>query len=656
MLVLTLLVSASAASAYVGPGAGFGLATSFLALLNAILLSAASLLLWPLSALRRRRLRSGLPGRRLARRVVILGLDGLSPDVVDRLIAEGVMPRFAGLAASGTLARLATTTPGVSPVAWTSFQTGVNPGRHAIFDFLTPDRGLYCPSLSSVETVTTSRSKTVVRSLRRSRPFWAELARFGLRSAVIRVPITYPPEKLDGFLLSGMCVPDLRGTQGTYTFFCDEDGEVPGGSHRRLGSLGRGRWRGLVDGPPDSAGGCARAEVILESRRCAWSLSVGGGRTRLVPGRPSAWFPLVFRQGRRRARGIARACLTKADDSPRLYVSAVHPDPWSPPFPISHPPLYSRYLAGVAGPFATIGLAEDTWALVNGVIDRAQFEEMAWSVFRERRAMMLDALRRVGDGLVACVFDTPDRMQHVSWRLGAGEGSPVRETYRRIDALLGDVLDRLRRGDMLLVMSDHGFTSFEWCIDLNRFLLERGFLHLLPGVEPPAADLSGVDWARTRAYSMGLAGIHLNLEGREASGIVKASDAAGVMDDIARGLLSLDGPCGGPAVASVRRAGDVYNGPYTDGAPDLLIGTATGIRASWKGVTGGIGASVFEKNDLDWSGDHSCESGFVPGVIASNFRLSPGASITDIAPTVLSALGAGVPAYMEGRSLLEDGA
>ncbi|NLI02759.1 MAG: nucleotide pyrophosphatase, partial [Candidatus Fermentibacter daniensis] len=139
-IFLPLLLLFGAAQAYVGPGAGFGLATSFLAVLNAVLIFLLSLLLWPFITLRRSILRSRLPHRPAAGRVVVLGLDGFSPEVARRLMAEGRLPNISRLAESGTLTELGTTCPGVSPVAWTSFQTGVNPGRHGIFDFLAPDR------------------------------------------------------------------------------------------------------------------------------------------------------------------------------------------------------------------------------------------------------------------------------------------------------------------------------------------------------------------------------------------------------------------------------------------------------------------------------------------------------------------------------------
>lgn len=651
-ILLPLLLLAGAAQAYVGPGAGFGLATSFLAVLNAVLLSLLSLLLWPFITLRRSILRSRLPHRPAAGRVVVLGLDGFSPAVARRLMAEGRMPNLSRLAESGTLTELGTTCPGISPVAWTSFQTGVNPGRHGIFDFLAPDRRRYVPTLSSVETARMSRGKTVARSLRRSRPFWHELSAYGLRSVVLRVPITYPPEPLDGYLLSGMCVPDLRGSQGTYTLLGAESSDPPGGMHRPFESGSNTMWTGFLEGPPQAGRG---VRITLRRNGSKWSVRISGGRSiRLEPGVVTGWTGITFkgRGLRGGARGIARMCLTRTDP-PTLYISAVHPDPWSPPFPISSPPLYSRYLTGAAGEYATLGLAEDTWALMNGALDESQFLDSTWSIFEERRRMLQDGLRRIRKGLMVCVFDTSDRIQHVTWTQGTGEGSPSGDMYDRMDSLVGETAARLSEKDLLIVMSDHGFTSFDECIDLNRFLYENGLLVLKQGFSPPQADLSNVDWERSSAYSMGLAGVLLNLRGREGHGSVEPKDAEAVLSSIEQKLLALSSPGGAKPVKAVYRASRTYNGPYTGRAPDLIVGTETGFRASWHCVTGGIGDSILHPNPYRWTGDHCHDHTLVPGILLSNRKLGSPACITDIAPTVLRALGLSVPAHMEGRVLLE---
>ena len=186
------------------------------------------------------------------KKLIFLGLDGLDPALAERDMSEGKLPNLSKLKEQGGFSRLRTTFPALSPVAWSTFATGVNPARHNIFDFLTPDLHTYHPKLSSVDTRPPRRNlrigkyviplgKADVRLLRKSKPFWEMLGKRGIFNSVIRVPITYPPEKLRGVLLSAMCVPDLRGTQGMFAHYTTKpmkEGERTGGEvhhHRGVG-------------------------------------------------------------------------------------------------------------------------------------------------------------------------------------------------------------------------------------------------------------------------------------------------------------------------------------------------------------------------------------------------------------------------------------
>jgi predicted AlkP superfamily phosphohydrolase/phosphomutase len=665
LLPAALLLLAASAAAYIGPGAGFGIVTSFFVFLNALLVSLASLLFWPVILLVRMAKRLRRAHRPLARRVVVLGLDGLSPKVASEMMERGVMPNLQALRDRGTFRGLATTCPGISPVAWSSFQTGVNPGRHGIFDFLKPDRKRYLAVLSSVDTRRTtarkgiwpfrrSREVTSTRLLRRSQPFWNHLGRCGTRSTVLRVPITYPPERLDGHLLSGMCVPDLRGTQGSYTLL--RPGEDPraatGGVEVPLSPDGDGAWTGAVPGP-DGDDGPLEAPLRLRSVSGGYRLTVSEETETLTPGMLGPWMRVEYRVGGSRVRGITRARVTETPEGPQVYLTALHVDPSSPAVPISHPVTYSRYLAGMQGPYATLGLAEDTWALSNGATTEEGFLEQAWSIFEERRRMFADALRRTRRGLVVCVFDTSDRIQHMFWGHGRGPGSPIEEMYRRMDELIGETAGEMGRKDLLIVMSDHGFTSFHTCVDFNRWLVEQGYMVLKDGVETVETGFHGVDWSRTRAYAMGLAGIMLNLRGREGQGVVEpGGEAHELAAEIRDRLLSLETADGEQVVMDAWTSPQAYNGPYMGEGPDVVIGTRSGYRAGWGCVTGGVGPRVIYPNRRHWNGDHCHARSQVPGTLASNWVLSKDEpSILDVAPTVLDVLGAPVPDYMEGSPM-----
>src|SRR5690349_2759521 len=122
-------------------------------------------------------------------RVLVLGLDGADPELVERLLAEGRLPTLARLRRDGAYGPLRSTIPAVTPTAWSSFLTGLNPAGHGIFNFSSnPNR-----SLSRVESAA-SRSGA---------PLWRMLGQAGIRSAFVTVPFTYPPEPIDGILVTG---------------------------------------------------------------------------------------------------------------------------------------------------------------------------------------------------------------------------------------------------------------------------------------------------------------------------------------------------------------------------------------------------------------------------------------------------------------------
>jgi len=281
--------------------------------------------------------------------------------------------------------------------------------------------------------------------------------------------------------------------------------------------------------------------------------------------------------------------------------------------------------------------------------------------------MFFDALERVRRGLVVCVFDASDRIQHMFMRT-LFEDHPanrdkeldrhrgvIETMYRRMDDLVGRTRAKLREGDVLLVMSDHGFRNFRRGVNLNAWLREEGLLHLKEGEGAGGAWYRGVDWTRTKAYALGLSGIYINRRGRESQGIVTSAEAVQLKESIRSKLESLKDPAT-PGAAPVSRAFDseeTYQGPYRDECPDVLVGYGDGYRISWSGATGHVEGDVFEDNTRSWSGDHCVDPALVPGVLYSSLPLEGGdtASLVDLAPTVLDLFGVDVPPNMRGRAL-----
>ncbi|UCG75530.1 MAG: alkaline phosphatase family protein [Gemmatimonadota bacterium] len=685
--IVALMAVPSTALGYVGPGAGFVFVTSFLALLATGVLAAFSLLLWPFRMAWRMIRRAGDAKPRL-RRLVVVGLDGQDPTLTDRLMGEGRLPNFRRLAEEGCYHRLATTFPSVSPVAWSSFATGAHPAKHNIFDFLDRDRRTYLPLLSSVRIGGVKRvlrlgrfrvpiGKPEIRLLRRSRPFWSVLGERGHWSAVLRVPITFPPDRFYGAQLAAMCVPDLQGTQGTFTLFTtrpsDQSFKEGGvrvfldGGPDRFETAVRGPANELVEGSPPLS---LPLVIELDRQREAATVQVDGRSHELRPGELTDWIELGFRAAPGvKVRGICRMMVTEMDEHFSLYLTPINIDPEKPAMPISHPSYYATYLAKKLGRYATLGLAEDTWALNEGVIDDRTFLRLTYDIDREREAMLFAALEKLRRGTVVCVFDATDRIQHMFWRYlepghpAAAHGEPaperdaIEELYEHNDALVGRVRERLGEGDVLMVLSDHGFASFRRGINLNAWLLENGYLGLKEGADGTSEWLRDVDWSRTRAYALGLTGLFLNVQGREAEGIVPPGpEAEALKRELIEKLSGLRDPVTGDvAIREVFDTAALYSGPYVGNGPDMLIGYNVGYRISWDGATGVAAGPIFSDNEKAWSGDHGIDPRLVPGVFFCDRAIDrEDPALIDIAPTALWLFGLEPPAYMDGKVLFSE--
>lgn len=283
--------------------------------------------------------------------------------------------------------------------------------------------------------------------------------------------------------------------------------------------------------------------------------------------------------------------------------------------------------------------------------------------------MFFDTLSRVRKGVVVCVFDAPDRIQHMFWRFQeaghpalAAVNQPldahrhtIPKMYARMDELVGRTMAELDDGTALFVMSDHGFKSFRRGVDLNAWLRDRGYLFLnddLPTTERPY--LADVDWSRTRAYAIGLAGIFVNQKGREAEGIVSERERRQLVSELSdqlTGLLDVDRD--EPAIHQAMPRESVYHGPYMTAAPDIILGYNAGYRVAWNAAAGKCGSEVFSDNTRAWSGDHCIHPDLVPGVLFSNLKVRDApVNIVDIAPTTLELLGVERPSYMDGHSIL----
>ena len=654
--------------AYIGPGAGFAFIGSFLTVVLSLAASFISLCIWPFRMLWLAARRKGRFAKSKTKKVIVLGLDGLEPKLAERWMVEGKLPHLKKLAEEGYYGRLRTTFPPLSPVAWSTFATGVNPAGHNIFDFLNRDLRTYAPELSSAKVRPPAKvwkigkweiplSRASVELRRKSKPFWEILGAHGIRSTILRIPVTFPPVPFHGRLLSAMSTPDLRGTQGSFSWFSTNASESPieGGMKLPLRRSGNG-WEGRLPGPETTV----MKFAIEPASGGFWKLLIANKSWNLVQGEYSPWIRLSFTSGPvSSARGIVRFLLTRTAPEISLYVTPVEIDPENPALPISHPGHYAIYLSKLLGSFATLGMAEDTWALNEGAIDEESFLKQAKLIQAEREAMFFSALDRTRHGVTACVFDTTDRVQHMFYRhmgsIGAESrySNVIEDLYRDMDRIVGRAVSYADNETAVFVLSDHGFCSFRRGINLNSWLHQNGYLALIEDKTESGDYLEGIDWTRTRAYTFGLSGLYINLKGREAQGIVAVEEAADLRSELIELLGNLrDDANGEVAIQAVYDSKHIYSGPYLDAAPDLIIGYAAGYRASWSAAVGKVTGNVFEDNNKCWSGDHCVDPNVVPGVLFTNQKWQPDSpGIEDMAPTILRLFGLDPPAWMEGNAL-----
>jgi predicted AlkP superfamily phosphohydrolase/phosphomutase len=614
----------------------------------------------------------------LRKKVIVIGLDGLEPGIVESMLGRAELPNLAKIRASGSYTRLKTTYPAQTPVAWSSFATGTNPGGHGIFDFITRDPETYLPevALTRFELPRNVFSQPQVVNRRSGKPLWQVLTRAGVPSIILRCPCTFPPEPLNGKMLAGVGVPDLRGSQSKGTFYT-QDKTATAQENEQLVTLDSGSDLTTHVIGPKTTRQSPPSDTICEIRvrvdKGARKLVISGG----APGKVevserswSEWVRFRFKVSMLQpVAGIARFYVRQLEPHLEFYVSAVNFDPAAPVFPVSSPGHYAKEISDQLGLFSTLGMAEDHNGLNTGRLDEPAYLRQCELVLGERERLMRFELDRFTEGFFFMLYDTPDRVQHMLWRFRDREhpgfepdasselSRLIEQHYRRCDALLSAVLDKVEENTLLIVLSDHGFGTFRRAFDTNTWLWQNGLLALKNGRKPDGSLSEGfpqVDWSKTYAYAVGLGGIYLNFKGRERDGILEeGTEAERVRNAIQSGLAEFpDTKAQRPAIRSVSRREHLYSGKFVGSSPDLLVNFYPGFRVSWRTAVGGFADSVLEDNKRRWSGDHIVDPESVPGILFMN-RVARGnhAQMVDLAPTILNYLGVTVPEFMEGKSL-----
>ena len=315
-------------------------------------------------------------------------------------------------------------------------------------------------------------------------------------------------------------------------------------------------------------------------------------------------------------KAVTRAILVKGKDEPRLYFLPLQIHPLSSAWPYASPRNFAKKAWQDHGPFLTLGWPQDTTGLNEGILNDQQFLTLASDIVSTREQVFMSQLESYRDGILGIVFDTLDRVQHMFWN---NQPDVIEQWYLKLDALIGRIEEKIKatgnQDAQLLLLSDHGFENFNYKVNLNKWLVDEGYLRTY---EPDSISLSGVDWYRSQAYAIGLNSLYLNLSGREGKGQVKLDEKEGLLDQIRTKLLTWKGPDGKQVVSSVLTNAEAFDGPIASHGPDLTVGYAPGYRASAETGTGAWSDQQIETNNDHWNADHCIDPTAVPGVFFSN--------------------------------------
>ena len=540
-------------------------------------------------------------------------------------------------------------------------------------------------------------------NLRRGVPFWDALSEHGVHAVINRVPVNFPPTSSGAITLSGMGTPDVQGTLGTYAYYTTAPPpnweDATGGKIFPVDVL-NGVVEGRLYGPPNDFIDYARIKertgrevpyqeqkasipfkVFVDEENPVAKIAIDGQEIFLTEGEFSPWVHLSFSMlpapgfmswiwsDLVTVGGSVQFYLKEAHPEFSLYVTAIQIDPTNPALPISTPPEYSAELAQAIGAYYTKGLPEDTKALDKDVFGNADFMKQANIILEEEIRITEYELARFDKGVLFLYYTAVDQCGHAMWRTmepdhpayNAALDAPFRDAYpqvyEKLDRLVGRVMESVDDHTLLMVMSDHGFSTWRRGFHLNRWLYENGYLALKPGVSIESVEyLQGVDWHNTALYGIGLNGLYVNQMGRERYGTIPPGpQKRQLLEEVAAKLEAIVDPkTGQHPIHHVYITEDTYQGPLIETGPDAQMGYERGYRVTDESAIGELAGAVLSDNLRRWSGDHCADASELPGVILTSVPFPASApSLVDLAPTILGIFGIPPLAQMTGRSIFE---
>jgi predicted AlkP superfamily phosphohydrolase/phosphomutase len=569
-------------------------------------------------------------------RTIIVGFDSFDPGVFEFLQQAGKTPNLTRFVEQGGYSPLEVCSPPQTEVSWTCIATGVDPGSHGIFDFVHRDPKTYVPYVSLLPTKQSVVGEQFLPPYT-TKTLFHEAAEMGYPATALWWPALFPARpELPVATIPGLGTPDIRGQLGVGTYLTTEPHELKKTKVIKLESAGKGKYCACLEGPQvKGKAGMAPAllPVTLEmtDARSA-TLTIGDQKLQLSLGKWSPVFEVKFKAGFAfNVQAVTQVILTEAKDRVSLYFVPLQIHPLHALWHYATPPALVKEAWKVSGGFLTLGWPQDTNALEDGCISDEQFISLCDSIFTARKKIFFSQLDRFREGVLAGIFDCLDRMQHMFMR---GNPELAREWYVRLDAFVGEVQEHVAELGLpdhrLLILSDHGFRTFEQKVHLNHWLVGNGYMSMEREADTP--DLKNVNWKSSRAYALGLNSMYLNVANREGQGIVQPEQIEPLLDELKRKLLAWKTDDGKQIISRVLLKHEAFTGPYARFGPDLVMGYAPGFRASSETGLGKSAATSLEANHDHWGADHCIDSTKVPGVLFANkdIKNMPGLSFRDI--------------------------
>jgi len=632
-------------------------------------------------------------------RIIIVAIDGMDYRLTRSMIEVGVMPNLAALAKEGGFRTMGTSIPPESPVAWSNFITGQNPGGHGIFDFLHPkwetDKKTGEHRLVPVDPVVYTEPVDLSLelfgydfplaggaqfNLRRGTAFWEILEDHGVPATIFKIPAHYPPTATDQQTFSGMGTPDVKGGYGTYTLYTDNEFAIPGHVTSKgqlvTNTIYDNVFRDYLYGPVntliavdeeageeppvtkvpfrvyiDPENPIAKIEIGEEDDDEAKVLILSQGEWSDYISVDFEIIPHLVSVS-----GIVRFNLQEARPNFRLFVDPINIDPAAPASDVSTPSGWAQELAASYGTFETKGMPENTGALKDGVITYDEYRDHSMLIYDKRKEMLFDLLEEQDGGVLFYYFCSIDLDCHMFWRLmdvnhpsHDPKASDINKNfiewlYRDVDQVVGEIRTKLRKDDTLIVMSDHGFSPYYRTVNLNTWLLDHGYIQLkeeFAHADREGLDFSAVDWKRTQAYNVGFGSIYLNVAGRDPVGCVDPAEVNNVIDAICSQLVKEKDPkTDRPVFLKMYKTREVYQGEAVTSAPNIVVGLLREYGVSDESALGEFSNEVIADNMSPWSGSHLMAAEEVPGIVFSNRRIPlENPMLYDLTVTLLSEYG-----------------